>query len=821
MKKTTWLLVALFLIGVVYLQPAKAAVDFSVNFDNGYNANLASIDATAQTDGTFPALVTGYGGTGKAIQNTYGTTIKYKASNLNNQNDSIFFKFQLPFNLSGDQSNGKIAEGYSKIDESSTTKYIYIADNTSNQIIRASMDGAGWQTLGGYGATGGDGKFNFCYNGGVSVDPADDTLYIADSCNNRIVKTKMDGSAWQTYETTGHQPGDISYDPTSGFIYYQDVANSEIVRVKFGGADLTSFSYSDFSSYLTDIFYDSVTNKIYFTDAGNNNIGRVNVDGSNPETFGSEGSDVGQFESPYSLSVSNGFIYVSDENNHRLVKTKFDGSGWQSFGSVGNTQGHFTDALNLAYDPTSDFIYVLDNMNHTDPSNYLIKTKIDGTGWTGYATQGIGVIDSFDSMVYDHATGNFYFAGYASSVISTKKDGTGWQTIGQSSNAGAPYDFLYLTGMDIDPTTKDIYALDHYYNKILKFNMAQNVWQTYGGPDGPPTRDFSNPRGLTFDPATNLFYAGDTAHNRIVETKMDGSVWQNYGSYGSGVGQFKGPMWVYYDKITDYIYVSDSDNSRVDRFKMDIGDASWQEVDTSAYGPYGGIPFIVQPGTDSIFVTNSDGTGIVKLNMNTSAVENTFDTSSYPGNPSYLTPAYYDTADNTMFLKGANDIYHVTATGTFIEEISARPDKVLLKSSGNNPFEVGLSAYTGKFSLSLNKYDQPIYFTPTQTMTQGSWHSLKVDFNRTAGTVSLYLDGSTTPAISQSGISSQSFKTMADIGSYIYIGSDPSDPNKTFPGAIDDLAFGVNPSSGSSTPTPVASATTTPPAMSVLPKTGL
>jgi hypothetical protein len=135
--------------------------------------------------------------------------------------------------------------------------------------------------------------------------------------------------------------------------------------------------------------------------------------------------------------------------------------------------------------------------------------------------------------------------------------------------------------------------------------------------------------------------------------------------------------------------------------------------------------------------------------------------------------------------------------------------------------EIGISAYSGQFSLTLNSYQLPISKSEVKNMPNGSWHDLKISYDRAAGTMEAYLDNADTPIISKNGMNAQFFRSMSDIGEYFYVGSDPDDPNRTFPGAIDDLVFGTA-SASTITPTPTATSTSTSatPVLAILPETG-
>ena len=91
------------------------------------------------------------------------------------------------------------------------------------------------------------------------------------------------------------------------------------------------------------------------------------------------------------------------------MRTKINGDGWTTYGTGGSEVGQFYYPLGISYDSATEYIYVTDSYNHR-----IVKTKlnIDGTftDWTTYGTQGSGV-GQFKyprGISYDSATGYFY-----------------------------------------------------------------------------------------------------------------------------------------------------------------------------------------------------------------------------------------------------------------------------------------------------------------------------------------------------------------------------------------------------------------------------
>ena len=242
---------------------------------------------------------------------------------------------------------------------------IYAASNNSN-LVQYNPDGTGYKTLGRYGT--GSGQFEFStvgYGGGSYYDSANDYLYIADTGNNRIVRTRPNGSDWTTI-TGFNSPRAAQFDAGSNYIYVADTAYSRATRIRPDGSGRQWLTVS--GDVPSDIFYDSVNDYLYMACGTNHRIVKTKWDGSNRTILEGFGDARGIY-----YDAASDYIYVADYVDNRIVKTKIDGTGWTSLSG-------FTNPADVVYDPASDYLYVADSGN-----NRIVKTKIDGTGWTNYS----------------------------------------------------------------------------------------------------------------------------------------------------------------------------------------------------------------------------------------------------------------------------------------------------------------------------------------------------------------------------------------------------------------------------------------------------
>ena len=129
------------------------------------------------------------------------------------------------------------------------------------------------------------------------------------------------------------------------------------------------------------------SNKIYMTDNVNHRVQILNADLTFSSTFGSHGSDNGQFKNPNGICCdSTGNVYVADYSNHRVQVFTAGGEYIRQFGKKGGGEGELNGPAGIAID-SSDIVYVSDYGNHrislfTRDGHFLrsFGTKGEGPG---------------------------------------------------------------------------------------------------------------------------------------------------------------------------------------------------------------------------------------------------------------------------------------------------------------------------------------------------------------------------------------------------------------------------------------------------------
>ena len=777
---------------------SDAANSFSAGYDSSLNADYSAGDSVAYNDGTPAELVSpGYGGLGSALNISGNQNLRYSTeNNLNTSKGEIEMKFQLPEDVAGDELLGAI-DRPSGLFYDAISEYYYVADEYNNRIVKTKIDGTGWTTYGSYGS--GVGQF---YNpSGIYYDAASEYVYIADLYNHRIVKTKMDGTGWTTYGSYGSgvgqfkYPQSIFYDTTSEYIYTTEIGvsywpesyyNNRVVKTKIDGTGWVTIGGS--GSYGTgvgelnnpgDVYYDAASEYLYIIDRSNNRIVKTKIDGTGWATYGTEGSGVGQFDNPGGTyyDAASEYLYIIDRSNNRMVKTKIDGTGWATYGTEGSGVGQFSVPSAIYYDSASEYIHVTDRNN-----NRIVKTKIDGTGWT---TSGAGKShDSFsgpERIFYDAASEYIYLADSGNDcIVKTKMDGTDRTEYGSYGSGVGQFD--NPSGIYYDAASEYIYITDFYNHRIVKTKMDGTGWATYGT-EGSGSGQFYRPRGIFYDTVSEYMYIADHYNDRIVKTKMDGTGWATYGSMGLGTGQFRRPSGIYYDAASEYIYLTDSTNARI--VKTKINGSGWTTLGNFSYPS--AIHF--DAASEYLYVADSHNERIVKTKIDGTGWTTFGSVGSGVGQFSYLEGVFYDVASDYIYAAdmGNSRIVKTKMDGTGWTSYDGDLTKSLLITQGSDPMRLFFSFVDGRFKFYPSEGGLPyILQSDPKSYAAGEWHTIKVTYNNTTGEAVMYLDG-----IEEVSANFGSWIPPTTYGDYFYIGSDP-DADATYRvlnAPIDDLTL--------------------------------
>lgn len=615
----------------------------------------------------------------------------------------------------------------------SASGYLYVADTSNHRIVKSKPDGNGWQSYGVYGTVALNGSSAGYFNSpqGIVYDSATDYIYVSDTNNNRLVKTKIDGTDWTIYGSSGSGVNQFSYpqglskDTASGALSIADTNNGRIVNTQFGGTGWTVYGFTS----LQATYYDQASGYLYVADTANHRFVKSKPDGTGWSTFGTYGSGVGQFNSPQGIYYDNAsnYLYISDTSNNRIIKVRPDGTDWVNYGSSGSGVGRFSGPQSLLFDPATSYIYIADTGNHR-----IVKTQIDGTGWTTFGANGNGTnqFNSPQGLSWNSSTGDLYIADSSNNrIVKTQFGGTGWTTYG--SGGSGTNQFNNPQSIYFDPATSYFYVADLSNNRIVKSQMGGTGWAVKTGMNQPqgitydPVADhifladtnnnrlvqtkidgtdwlvlgFCNPSATSIDTASNSVYIADGSNHRAVQMKTDGTAWVIFGSYGSGTNQFNNPQGIVYDSATGYIYLSDMANNRIVKTKMD--GTGWT-VKTGMNQPQG---ISYDPATESIFEADTNNHRIYKTKID--------GTNSFALGVLNPRSVIFDSATNSIFV--SDNSHHRV---------------VNIKLDGSTPWAVvgGYGSGTGYFNSPQNiDYDPATGFIYVADMSNNRIVQVKID----------------------------------------------------------------------------------------------
>src|SRR5712664_572362 len=288
------------------------------------------------------------------------------------------------------------------------------------------------------------GSFNYVSNDGTTTLSASFTsATFAESCSGG-----GRGSRYScAYSFTGHISGTLTVNGVAQAI-------NGVTNQVFGTGGAAARGTSAYNSAYTP-FYFSNSGQILRSD---------DLDGTNLISYGTQGSDVGQFYGAYGIALdSAGRIYVADTYNCRIVRIDdMNGTNWTSYGGTcGAGQGQFYDPIGIAIDSAGG-IYVMDTGN----SRLVRIDDLNGTNWISYGTvgNGVGQFASYESVAVD-ASNRIYVADTGNQRIVRIDDmnGTNWTVLTQSPPVnGVSQSFSSPAAVAVDSAGK-IYVADNQY----------------------------------------------------------------------------------------------------------------------------------------------------------------------------------------------------------------------------------------------------------------------------------------------------------------------------------------------------------------------
>jgi phosphohistidine swiveling domain-containing protein len=250
---------------------------------------------------------------------------------------------------------------------------VYVADTFNNRIQKFTSDGTFITTWGSDGSENGE----LSFPSSIAID-SQNNVYVADYFNNRIQKFTSDGTFITTWGSAGSENGEFDYPEgiaidSQNNVYVADSYisdsphNNRIQKFTSDGTFITTWG-SDGSengefNFTQGIAIDS-QNNVYVADSWNDRIQKFTSDGTFITTWGSYGSENEEFGIPSSIAIdSSGNVYVAESGNNRIQKFTSDGTFITTWGSAGSENGEFDYPQGIAIDSQNN-VYVADTENN-------------------------------------------------------------------------------------------------------------------------------------------------------------------------------------------------------------------------------------------------------------------------------------------------------------------------------------------------------------------------------------------------------------------------------------------------------------------------
>ncbi len=356
------------------------------------------------------------------------------------------------------------------------------------------------------------GSFNYVSNDGTTTLSASFTsATFAESCSGG-----GRGSRYScAYSFTGYISGTLTVNGAAQAI-------TGVTHQGFGTGGAAAKGTTAYNSAYTP-FYFSNSGQILRSD---------DLNGTNLITYGTQGSDVGQFYGANGIALdSAGRIYIADTYNGRVVRIDdMNGTNWTSFGAWGSDVGQFMDLSGISID-SAGRIYVMDTGN-----NRLVRMDdMNGANWTTMSGigSGVGQFAQYVAPVAFDASGRIYVAdaGNGRLVRMDDMNGTNWTTLTQSPVINSYiYPLQSPIGVAVDAAGRIYIADAEYYQPavVRVDDMTGANWTSiYLGAS-------STPHSIAVDSSGMVLVGGGGAQivdNMVGVLTSSSALTQYYGPY--------------------------------------------------------------------------------------------------------------------------------------------------------------------------------------------------------------------------------------------------------------------------------------------------
>lgn len=278
--------------------------------------------------------------------------------------------------------------------------------------------------------------------------------------------------------------------------------------------------------------------------------------------WGMQGSDVGQFNDPIGVAVTDNWVYVGDAKNSRI----------QIFDKNGNVNGQFELELKRPMNITvkKDRLYVTDYLDqqvrvYSNDGDTIETYQVPEASDRLRALSGVTVDQNDNILVTDF---------YGNKVLSVNNDQLqndspfGYMLQNQKQSKAFP------TDVAVD-NEGYVYVAQLGSNRINVYDQNRQLVSQWGGLLGKGYQGrfnswFKGPTSIAVGPANNIFVA-DYGNNRVQKFSPSGKFLTSFGAKGQGQDKLHHPIGVDVDK-DGTVYVVDYGHQRVTKWQPDLSD---------------------------------------------------------------------------------------------------------------------------------------------------------------------------------------------------------------------------------------------------------
>ena len=242
-------------------------------------------------------------------------------------------------------------------------------------------------------------------------------------------------------------------------------------------------------------------------EGGGTCVSVLTPEGEKIQTFGTQGSENGQFLNAWGVTVEkDDNIYVTDHDNHRIQKFSPEGEFVAAVGGHGSNQLQFYRPVGIVYNHRDNKLYVADQWNHRIQ---VLTTDLKYVRSFGTQGSGNGQFQNPLYIVFDDAN-NLYVTdcyNYRVQVLTT--EGQFLRTFTQKA-IGQRLNYPWAIAIDSSNT---VYVSENEPHCVSVFTPQGDYITTFGG-EGSEEGQFKGVHGLSANNSDSII-ASDGRNGRL------------------------------------------------------------------------------------------------------------------------------------------------------------------------------------------------------------------------------------------------------------------------------------------------------------------